>query len=186
MKERLAHMQDYERRVESKHIVRALEEVIAAEEKDGIIAIFMPYLDEPNITPLIEALIERNQALCMPAIDRTKLRMCAVQTLEGIRRNPQTKVFEPHIKEWIDEEQITLAIIPGRGFTRTGDRLGRGNGGYDYWISAQRKRNPQTTMIGICFDCQLLHDIPMESHDEVVDRVISATTDTHWIQQNDE
>jgi 5-formyltetrahydrofolate cyclo-ligase len=111
----------------------------------------------------------------MPAIDGNHLRMCELKEIETIHRNPITKIFEPVIKKWIDESEITLVIVPGRGFTIHGDRLGRGNGGYDYWIAAQRKRNPSTNIIGICFDCQILTEIPMETHDEKVDQVISAT-----------
>ncbi len=181
IKERLQRMKDYEKRVESKHIAQTIEKIMEAEKHDGIVAIFIPYTDEPNILPIIEKALEKKWRLCMPAIDGTHLRMCAIETLEGIARNPYTRIFEPAIKKWIPEEEITLVIVPGRAFTMTGDRLGRGNGGYDYWISAQRKRSSATKMVGVCFDCQIVQSIMMELHDETVDRVISATHDTQWI-----
>ena len=31
-------------------------------------------------------------------------------------------------------------LIPGRAFDAKGNRLGRGNGGYDKWIAEQRER----------------------------------------------
>jgi 5-formyltetrahydrofolate cyclo-ligase len=53
-------------------------------------------------------------------------------------------------------------------------RLGRGNGGYDRWISAVRPINPSIQYIGVCFECQVVGDIAYEAHDEKVHRVVTS------------
>jgi 5-formyltetrahydrofolate cyclo-ligase len=65
-------------------------------------------------------------------------------------------------------------LVPGRAFTKAGGRLGRGGGTYDRWINAQRKKNPATRFIGVCFRCQIIKELPMEEHDEKVDEVVTG------------
>jgi 5-formyltetrahydrofolate cyclo-ligase len=90
-------------------------------------------------------------------------------------RNPVTNILEAHEDcPLIDDADIAVAVVPGRAFSRDGHRMGRGNGGYDYWIAAQRKRRPDTRFIGVCFDCQLVQDVPMEAHDQPVDMVVTS------------
>ncbi len=91
-----------------------------------------------------------------------------------MHRNPVTRILEPRDDAPLSEETIDIAIIPGRAFTAKGERMGRGNGGYDIWISAQKKRSPSTLYIGVCFDCQIVQELPMETHDEIVDVVVTA------------
>ena len=67
-----------------------------------------------------------------------------------------------------------VVLVPARAFDRSGNRLGRGNGGYDIWIRKQRKENPKTQFWGIALECQVVQEIPMEVHDERVDAIVTA------------
>jgi 5-formyltetrahydrofolate cyclo-ligase len=62
-----------------------------------------------------------------------------------------------------------LAIIPGLAFDPRGGRLGRGKGFYDRWLGA----NPGVNTLGICFKCQIVENVPAESHDARVDAVLT-------------
>lgn len=62
-----------------------------------------------------------------------------------------------------------LMVIPGMAFDKMGHRLGRGRGYYDRFLA----NFPDVYKIGICFDFQLVNNIPNESHDQMVDEVIS-------------
>jgi 5-formyltetrahydrofolate cyclo-ligase len=97
-----------------------------------------------------------------------------IRSLEDMQKNAVTNIPEPTTGDVIDEAMIDTVIVPGRAFTKDGVRMGRGNGGYDHWIAAQRKRNPATKMIGVCFVCQLFSEIPTEAHDEKVDGVVTG------------
>lgn len=73
----------------------------------------------------------------------------------------------------LDRPALSLApgdvvIVPGVGFTRAGDRLGRGGGHYDRLLS----RSPATS-IGVAFDIQLVLELPTEPHDRGVDLVVT-------------
>lgn len=62
-----------------------------------------------------------------------------------------------------------LIIVPGVAFDRQGNRLGRGKGYYDRFLCKHRT----TKKIGICFDFQLVDNVPVEENDIPMDEIIS-------------
>jgi len=62
-----------------------------------------------------------------------------------------------------------LVLVPGLAFDLTGARLGRGKGFYDRWLGA----NPAVKTLGVCFKCQILENLPAESHDARVDAILT-------------
>ncbi len=61
-----------------------------------------------------------------------------------------------------------LIVVPGMAFDKKGNRLGRGKGYYDRFLS----QHHSTRKIGICFDFQLLEKIPTEPNDVPMDEII--------------
>lgn len=62
-----------------------------------------------------------------------------------------------------------LIVVPGMAFDKAGHRLGRGKGYYDRFLA----KHPQVYTIGLCFDFQLLPEVPSEPHDCLINEVIS-------------
>jgi 5-formyltetrahydrofolate cyclo-ligase len=62
-----------------------------------------------------------------------------------------------------------LVIVPGLAFDRHGRRLGRGKGFFDRWLSA----NPAVKALGVCFACQIVEAVPVQSHDVHVDAILT-------------
>lgn len=172
IKERLSRMTENDRRVESQIIVRELKKRMPT--APATIAAYFPYMDEPDIRPLLTELLEQKNVICMGKVEGNHMTMHRIRSLDDVGRNPVSNILEPMKDSPLDEAIISMAIVPGRGFTREGLRMGRGNGGYDRWIAEQMKRNPNMRTIGVCFDCQLLHDLPIEPHDRPVDAVLTA------------
>ncbi len=83
------------------------------------------------------------------------------------------KIFQPHSKyiREIAAERIDLAVVPGLAFDKQGNRLGRGRGYYDKFLSRVPAGTPR---VGLAFDFQVLKSFPVLSHDISVTRVISA------------
>jgi len=65
-----------------------------------------------------------------------------------------------------------LIVAPGIAFDLRGRRLGRGKGFYDRLLA-----NAAGVKCGICFDEQLLAEIPVEPHDVALDFI---ATPTRW------
>lgn len=172
IKERLSHMSGKQRETESRIMCRTLEKLLTREHMT--ITGYVPFADEPDIVPFLNSAISKGHTVVLPAIENNALVFRSVKSIEEAKKNPITNLMEPPTSTPVaDRKTIDLVITPGRAFTREGLRMGRGNGGYDHWIHDQRIINPQTRYIGICFECQLVSDLPMEAHDEKMNGVMT-------------
>lgn len=76
-------------------------------------------------------------------------------------------ILEPQNKPYGGD--FDLIVVPGVAFDRNGNRLGRGKGYYDRFLS----QHLEVRRIGICFDFQMVEKISVESFDIPMDEVIS-------------
>jgi len=60
-------------------------------------------------------------------------------------------------------------LVPGLAFSTAGVRLGFGAGYYDRWLAG----HPAALRIGLCFEYQVLPQIPCEVHDASLDYLVS-------------
>ncbi len=176
IRERLRKLPEKDRAMESRVICRQLHKIIS--DGSTAIGVYMPFLDEPDIRQLINEFLKEGRIVCMPSVPSIGKKLMVfkeIQNLNDVRRDPVIGIPQP-IEGMPpgNEASIGAVIIPGRAFTDKCDRLGRGSGGYDHWIHLQRKRNPVTKYIGVCFECQMLQEIPIESHDQKVDMVVTG------------
>lgn len=73
---------------------------------------------------------------------------------------------------FVDPSLIDVVLTPGLAFTRDGRRMGYGGGFYDNLLPKLRK---DCVRVGVCFDEQLVDDLPCEDRDERVDVVITPS-----------
>jgi len=69
-----------------------------------------------------------------------------------------------------DPSRIDVVIVPGTAFTLDGHRLGQGGGWYDRFLP---QLAPSCLKIGVCFEPQLITQLPVEPHDVQLDVVIT-------------
>lgn len=156
---------------QSDSVNAALREIIMR-RKPSVVALFSPLPDEVDITPVIEYLVEQNQCLVvLPRVD--------------IKADKPTMEFYPYRKAEMEvgayginepqgdtpcpAEAIDLMVVPAVAFTRRGERLGRGKGFYDCYLSREGFR---AYTVGVCYSHQLLDSLPTEPHDCRVDEVV--------------
>jgi len=77
-------------------------------------------------------------------------------------------IMEPEGDDFIEYKKVDLIIVPGVAFDRNKNRLGRGRGYYDRFLS--KLKSPK---IGICFEFQLLDNIPNDENDIKMDYIVS-------------
>lgn len=198
IKKRLAGFSAKELAAESRTLQRTLLKLLP--EEPITIAAFLPLETEPNIWPVLLTLLKQGSSLFVPTFETGEMRFrqlvpegrqviqyidiwdhfppqdvpSDVVELLHLRRGP-LGILEPQSSApLLDPQKLSHVLVPGRAFDRKGNRLGRGNGGYDHFIAAQRKVNSETKFSGICFECQIVQEVPMEKHDEKVDAVITA------------
>jgi 5-formyltetrahydrofolate cyclo-ligase len=71
----------------------------------------------------------------------------------------------------VDVNSLDAVIVPGLGFDRSNNRLGRGAGCYDRFLSSLPA---STAKIGIAFDFQIVDRLPVEEHDVPLSCVIAG------------
>ncbi len=76
-------------------------------------------------------------------------------------------IMEPKNEPYAGD--IDLIVVPGVAFDKMGNRIGRGRGYYDRFLS----QHLGVKRIGICFDFQLVAEVPVEPNDIRMDEVIS-------------
>ncbi len=77
-------------------------------------------------------------------------------------------VMEPREGRVCLPEDIDLMLVPAMAFDRRGGRLGHGKGYYDRYF--EHYTGPK---VGICFDFQLVDEVPCEPFDVRVDAVLT-------------
>jgi 5-formyltetrahydrofolate cyclo-ligase len=83
-------------------------------------------------------------------------------------------VVVPEDEPGPDPSQIDVVIVPGTAFTLQGHRLGQGGGWYDRFLP---QLAPTCLKIGVCFEPQIVTQLPVETHDVQMDMVVTDVGD---------
>ncbi|VDM30404.1 unnamed protein product [Hydatigera taeniaeformis] len=165
------------------------------------VSIYVSFSTEPDTSKLILAALEEGKVVVVPQIITEKrgrnyelstrlglMRMRRLYNLDQILSWPPNKfgVREPPqpLHDVDQDDAIThfvdLFVVPGLAFTMRGERLGRGKGFYDRYLTGMRKfyleahpnRPPPYTM-ALAFPEQIVDRICVEEHDFIIDAVVS-------------
>lgn len=112
----------------------------------------------------------KTKTILLPCVDGDDLILRQYLGIESMKAGEQFGILEPVGKEFNDLEKIDLMIIPGVAFDKEKNRLGRGRGFYDRLL-----KTVNATKIGVCFDFQVVEQVPTEDFDVKMDVVISTT-----------
>lgn len=135
------------------------------------VAIFAPQPREPDVELLW--MHGDGKIFAYPRVVEGRLDLFTVASLHELApgafgvREPLAK-----IENAIDPAMLDLILVPGVAFTRSGERLGRGGGFYDRLLASLPAR---TCKIGVCFDSQMLGELPVEHHDQRVDCIATES-----------
>ena len=100
----------------------------------------------------------------LESMDELELGMYRILEPKAELRTVASKKLQP--------EDLDLIMVPGVAFDRSGGRTGHGKGYYDKLLE---HANPQTPLVALAFDCQLFDEIPMDSHDIYMDKVVTES-----------
>lgn len=140
------------------------------------IMLYYSMADEVDTHDLIEQLIAMNKIVLLPKmIDNHTIEARLYKSKDDLKEAPSYHILEPIGNIFTNLNQIETIIVPGVSFDKNGNRLGRGKGYYDRFLS----QVPNAYKIGLCFDFQIMDDIPAETTDikmnEVIDNSIKET-----------
>lgn len=170
--ERLSALSPNERHAESRSVCRRVLENLPPAPLT--VTAYFPLTDEVDIRPLLAEFLKRGDAVYLPCGDGRTFVFRKFESLADLHPDGLHIPAPPPTAPLLDPQTLDIALVPGRAFDRKGNRLGRGNGGFDIWIESQRKAKPSTQYWGVALECQIVNAIPMEPHDKGVDAVVTA------------
>ena len=144
----------------------------------GTILAYAALPSELDLDPFINNALADGKRVCIPAIDWASKSMqpAAIENLDDDLEIGRYGVRSPRDRCLLVEPQnIDLILVPGLGFDRDLNRLGRGAGFYDRMIESICTTSTGRVVVGVCYSCQIVERIPTEPHDFPMDRVITQT-----------
>lgn len=124
------------------------------------ICIYMPIRNEVNLTYIIKAARAAGKRIWLPKVTDNEMDFYPydekTRLTEGAYHIP-----EPDSDVKLLPDEHTLVIMPGAVFDKRHNRIGYGGGYYDRYLV----RNPLCSKIAVCYEFQIVDDIPSEEHD---------------------
>ena len=134
-----------------------------------VVAIFDPLPSEPAVDLLWQTAPRR---FVYPRIAGEGLELVEVRSAAELEHAAERKFREPRAggASAIGLHEVDVILVPGVAFTRAGRRLGRGGGYYDRLLAALPAK---AVRLGVCFEVQIVEELPSEPHDMRVDAVVT-------------
>lgn len=138
------------------------------------IMIFTDMKNEVRITKLIELYPEKN--FFISKIVNNKNREMKINKYnENELVLHKFGYYESSSDDFYDEKILDIVIVPALAFDSSKNRIGFGGGYYDTFLNKVRGKNKNTLFIGVCYDFQMIEEVPIEGHDITLDLVINES-----------
>lgn len=168
----LAAMTAEDRHQKSAKICARLESLDAFRAAQTVM-MYMPLPEEVDVLAIAIACFQQGKSVCVPRVNwhRKDMTPVEIQSLNDEAMDlDEHGIRTPREGEVVLPELIDLVIIPGIAFDTCGNRLGRGAGYYDRFLS---RLNRRTAKIGVAFERQIIDTVPMGDKDVRVDLVVT-------------
>jgi 5-formyltetrahydrofolate cyclo-ligase len=130
---------------------------------------FVSIRSEVATGPLLERVLASGVRLLLPYVaDDGAMRAAEVRSPEDLTPGYHG-IPEPRARFPIDPTEAGVIVTPGVAFDEAGNRLGYGGAFYDRFLRAAGG----VPRIGICFELQIVEEIPVEPHDEPVNAIVT-------------
>ncbi|XP_022255094.1 5-formyltetrahydrofolate cyclo-ligase-like isoform X4 [Limulus polyphemus] len=142
------------------------------------ISIYLNTDHEVQTNGILEYIFKMGKECFIPKYDQ-HMDMVKLHSLEDLSKLPLTKwnIRQPadddHREEALATGGLDLMVIPGLAFDKRGGRIGSGQGYYDIYIDrCLHDPSGRPYLLGLAFQEQMLHSIPMDEHDIIADDIL--------------
>ena len=133
---------------------------------------YVDYNFELSTNSLNKYLIEKNINICLPKINSQSKEINFFKFSTGTKLiKNKYNILEPEVTNEIIFPKLVL--VPLLAFNESGFRLGYGGGFYDKYFSSQEEKD--IIRVGLGFSFQKVNQIPIESHDQKVDWILTES-----------
>lgn len=128
---------------------------------------YLSYNQEVLTEPILRRALADGKRVAVPKVFGDEIRFLRFD--ENTRVSLGYKGIPEPVGGELADDSDALVLMPGLAFDPMGHRMGYGGGFYDRFLA----KEPHPT-IALCYDFQLLPNLPVQAHDIPVDAVLSA------------
>lgn len=130
---------------------------------------YMSYNQEVRTLPLLEQALRDGKRVAIPKCYGDEMRFIWIVDLTQVEKSG-CGIPEPISDGPIADDETALVLMPGMAFDRNGGRIGYGGGYYDKFLATE----PDHPTVALCYDFQVVDQLPTEEFDVPVDLVFWA------------
>ena len=130
---------------------------------------YLPYNQEVRTVPMLEQAMRDGKRIAVPKCHGDEMRFIYMDDLSRVEKG-YANIPEPIADDPVADDKTALVLMPGMAFTKDGKRMGYGGGFYDKFLAAE----PDHPTVALCYDFQMVEDLPTEDYDIPVDCVLWA------------
>lgn len=150
----------------SAEVLAHLEKLPAFQSAKTVL-IYYPTHNEVDVLPLIKR-YKKEKTFLFPVVHRRTMTACPYEGNAKMHRG-KYNIPEPTTDPFTGK--IDLIILPGVGFDLYGNRLGRGGGYYDRYLSKLKRG---TILVGVGYDFQLIEEVPADRRDKRLHYIVTS------------
>ena len=138
--------------------------------KAKIVMFYIAFGGEVNTEEMIKEAKKIGKLICVPICrkDKETMQPAMLDDHAKLKKGPYG-IWEPVAETLVKLKDLDLIVVPGLAFDKKGNRLGRGKGYYDRFLSNLSDKTPT---IGLAFDFQILPRVPTTACDISVKKII--------------
>ena len=130
---------------------------------------YLPYNQEVRTVPILEQALADGKRVAVPKVYGDEMKFIYMTDLSLTERS-NMGIPEPVADGPVGDDPTALVLMPGLAFTKKGDRMGYGGGYYDKFLA----REPEHPTVALCYQFQMVEELPTQDHDIPVDLVLWA------------
>ena len=130
---------------------------------------YLPYNQEVRTVPLLQQALADGKRVAVPKVYEDEMKFIYMTDLTQVAEG-YAGIPEPIADEPVADDPTALVLMPGMAFDTQGHRIGYGGGFYDRFLAEE----PNHPTIALCYDFQMVEDLPTEEFDIPVDCVLWA------------
>lgn len=148
-------------------------------QKAQIVYAYMALPDEVDLSVLIDDALCKNKTVYVPKVVQNSNKMIFFDYSKCQFENGSFGILEPKTEDIKEEkiagDQTAIFLVPGRVFGEDGERVGRGKGFYDIYLSDFLKTQKKSVLVaGVCFPIQIGKQVPTTEHDIKMDQIFTC------------
>ena len=137
-----------------------------------ILMAYFSTAEEIQLQKFFSAAFSDGKILAVPFIEGREMHAVILPELDAVEIGAYgILTVKSSARKIIDAAKINCIVTPGLAFDANGNRLGKGGGFYDKFLS----RAVNAVKVALAFDVQIVDSVPIEPHDVSVDFIFTPT-----------